>query len=93
MDYKIIKTTASVWTAIKAAHDDLIVFGSYSAPSGDSFGDPSKGKMFTSLGFKNGDWPIIQAETTWDIDHSDPCKRPNEKHEYWLCIPSKCDEC
>lgn len=62
------------------------VFGSYSAPDGDQFGDPSKGKMFTSYGFEHGDYPVIEAQTTWDIDPETPHKRANERHEYWLCL-------
>ena len=39
------------------AASELRVFGSYSYPSGDEFGDPSKGKMFTSYGFAQADYP------------------------------------
>ncbi len=90
-DYKTIPTSAEVWAVIRARHPELEVFGSYSAPDGDQFGDPSKGKMFTSYGFRQGDYPVIQAETTWDIDREHEHKRLNEEHKYWLCVPVKED--
>lgn len=72
-------------------HQEMIAFGSYSAPEGDLLGDPRKGKMFTSYGFEGGDYPIIAVQTTWDIDHDSPHKRENEQHEYWLCLPNRKD--
>ena len=84
-DYKIYETTKEVWCEIKKAHNDnLCVFSSYSAPDGDYFGNPSQGKMFTSYGFKCCDFPVMEAETTWDIDRQNPNERNNEKHIY--CI-------
>lgn len=89
-DYRIVKTTAEVWNAIRASHrEQLKVFSSYSAPDGDYFGNSSQGKMFTAYGFDQGDYPIMQAETTWDIDRQNLCNRINEVHEYWLCLPIK----
>jgi len=88
-DYKRVSTSAEVWAVIRARHPEMCVFGSYSAPDGDQFGDPGKGKMFTSYGFKQGDYPVIEAETTWDIDREHPCNRKNARHEYWLCLPNK----
>lgn len=85
-DYKRVQTSAEVWAVIRARHPELIVFGSYSAPDGDHFGDPSKGKMFTSYGFEHSDCPVIEAQTTWDIDPESPHKRNNQQHEYWLCF-------
>lgn len=83
--YKRVPTSAEVFSVIRARHPELRVFGSYSAPEGDEFGDPSKGKMFTSFGFDRCDFPIIEAETTWDIVlHSS--ERLNETHSYWLCV-------
>lgn len=84
-DYKRIKTSAEVWTAIRASHPELVVFGSYSVPSGDWFGNPSKGRMFTSYGFSGCYFPVICAETTWDISCENPYKRDNEITKYWLC--------
>lgn len=88
-NYKRVSTSAEVWAVIRARHPEMRVFGSYSAPDGDYFGDPSKGKMFTSYGFEHGDFPVIEAQTTWDIDREFSYKRLNEKHEYWLCLPIK----
>lgn len=78
MNYKKYKTTYEVWSAIKQAHPDLVVFGSYSAPE--------YGRMETSYGFKGDDYPIIEARTTWDIDMEKSYERHNEQHEYWLCV-------
>ena len=90
--YKKIPTSAEVWAVIHARHrGELKVFSSYSAPDGDQFGDPSKGKMFTSYGFEHGDYPVIEAQTTWDIDPEAPSKRNNQQHEYWLCLPQRED--
>ena len=90
-DYKRVPTSAEVWAVIRARHPEMRVFGSYSAPDGDQFGDPSKGKMFTSYGFEHGDFPVMDVQTTWDIDPNAPHKRPNERHEYWLCLPVRED--
>jgi len=90
-DYKRVPTSAEVWAVIRARHPELLVFGSYSAPDGDQFGDPSKGKMFTSYGFEHGDFPVMEAQTTWDIDPEAMRKRKNERHEYWLCLPVRED--
>jgi hypothetical protein len=91
-DYKTMPTTYEVWSAIRKAHPDMVVYGSYSAPMGDYYGDPSKGRMFTSYGFKQGNYPIIEAETTWKINHDKPEERINEVHKYWLCLPNKNDD-
>jgi hypothetical protein len=85
-EYKTIPTTYEVWKTIKEHHPDLVVFGSFSAPDGDYFGDPNRGKMFTSYGFKNTDYPIVQAETQWNIGFPDRSVRHDEEHEYWLCV-------
>lgn len=90
-DYKRVQTSAEVWAVIRARHPEMRVFWSYSAPDGDHFGNQSKGKMFTSYGFEHGDYPVIEAQTTWDIDPETPYKRANEQHEYWLCLPKKED--
>ena len=84
-DYRQIPTTVEVYLAIKKAHPNLVVYGSYSAPDGDHFGNPSQGVMETSFGFRNGDYPILYVKTTWDIDRSQPHHIPSETHEYWLC--------
>ena len=89
-DYKRVPTSQQVWAAIRARHPDLRVFGSYSAPDGDN-GDTSKGRMFTSYGLDPGDYPVIEAQTTWDIDPEAMHKRRNEQHEYWLCLPVRED--
>ena len=90
-DYKRVSTSAEVFAVLRARHPELVVFGSYSAPDGGQFGDPSKGKMVTSYGFEHGDFPILEAQTTWDINPEVRYKRVNEQHEYWLCLPARGD--
>ena len=85
MEYKKVKTTYEVWAAIRKAHPDMVVYGSYSAPNGDYYGNPKRGRMFTSYGFKDGDYPVMEAESTWDIAE-DSNERKNEIHEYWLVM-------
>lgn len=85
-DYKKTITSLDVWKAIRASHaGELRVFSSYSAPCGDQYGDPSKGKMFTSYGFDGHDFPVMEAETVWDISAEQPDARNNETTKYWLC--------
>ena len=86
-DYKRTPTTKEVFVEVTIAHPDLIVFGSYSAPCGDWYGDSTKGRMFASFGFTGCDYPVIETETTWDICVEEPHKRNNEKQKYWLCLP------
>ena len=84
-DYRKHLTTVEVFRAIRESHPELIVFGSYSAPGGDRFGDPSKAVMLTSYGFEGDEFPVIEARTTWNARPSG-WERENEKHEYWLCV-------
>lgn len=88
-DYRTVQTTPEVWQAIREAHPEMVVYGSFSAPDGNYFGNPREGRMFTSYGFAKGNFPVIEAETTWDIDRGNPCRRANERHKYWLCLPEK----
>lgn len=86
INFRRIKTTASVWSTIHKAHPELKVFGTYSAPGGDPHGNPYRGRMMTAYGFEGCDYPIVEAETTWDIDTDNPFIRSNEQHEYYLCV-------
>lgn len=89
-DYKRIKTSAEVWAVIKARHPELRVFSSFSDPEGSFMGGSGTvGRMETAYGFSNGDYPLMEARTTWGINHDEPHKRMNEEHEYWLCVPIK----
>lgn len=91
-NYQRISTSPEVWAVIRARHHaDLRVFESYSAPEGDHFGDPCKGRMCTAYGFPGGSYPLMMAETTWDITEQSHV-RQNEQHQYWLCIPQKDDD-
>lgn len=84
--YVRISTSAEVWAVIRARHTNLVVFGSYSAPDGDEFGDPSMARMDTSYGFPGASIPIIEASTRWEIDRDKPYERINEHTDYWICV-------
>ena len=83
---KKVPTTPEVYAVIRASHPTLKVFSTYSAPDGDSFGNPDECVMMTVFGFEDCDYPIIGAKTTWEKDLEDPYIRENEKHEYWLLV-------
>lgn len=80
--YKTIPTSPEVWLAIRKEHPEMVVYSSFS----------HEGRMFTSYGFKSGNFPVIEAETTWDIDPENRCNRVDERHKYWLCLPEKADD-
>ncbi len=91
-DHKKIPTTPEVWAVIHARHhQELTVFGSYSAPDGDYLGNSLEGRMMTDYGFDGADCPLIGIDTRWDIDREKPHRRLNERHEYWLCVPIDTD--
>jgi len=95
-DYKKIETSSEVYSAIFTKHrKDLVTFSTYSTPDGDPFGNMQQGLMLTSWGIKGSDFPLIEAQTTWDIDRTpgNQYKRNNEAHQYWLCLPKECDCC
>lgn len=93
MEYRKVTTSAEVWAVIKAKHGkDLVVFSSFSDPDGTFCGGSGgTGRMETAYGFVNADYPIMEAKTTWEISLDQPHKRINEAHEYWLCLPIKCN--
>lgn len=96
MEFSLVKTTADVWMVIKLSHPELIVFGSFSDPTG-TFPDGfhGNGKMMTQYGFGGKDHPVMMAETTWSIPNEAwgggniSTKRKGEKTEYWLCFGKK----
>lgn len=49
----------------------------------------ASGAEFSSCGMYR--YPVIEAQTTWDIDPEARHKRGNERHEYWLCLPVRED--
>jgi hypothetical protein len=89
-EYKRVPTSAEVWAVIRARHPEMVVFSSYSAPDGDEFSVQSR--MFTSYGFPGADFPVMEAETTWDRCQEAPYARQNEQHRYWLCLPVESNE-
>jgi len=90
-NYMKVATTPEVWAVIRASHPDLQVFSTYSNPDGND-GMSSQPQMMTEYGFLHCDEPIIGALTTWEKGEKS-YDRANEKHEYWLCVPARCDEC
>lgn len=92
-DYKRVPTSAEVWSVIKARHPDLRVFSSFSNPDGTfNGGDGTRGEIFTSYGFADSDYPIMEARTTWDITIESSYERINTVHKYWLVLLKKVDE-
>ena len=91
-EYRRVPTSAEVWAVLNARHaSELRVYGSYSAPEGDSFGDPSKTVMKTEYSFEDARWPIMGACTTWDVaDATFP--RTSERTNYWLCVRTEAHE-
>ena len=83
---KKVTTTREVYAVIHASHPTLEVFSTYSAPDGDSFGNPDKCVMMTEFGFEDCDYPIIGTKTTWDKNPEKPNMLENQKDEYWLFI-------
>lgn len=91
-EYKELPTSSKVWAVIKARHhDQLKVYSSYSAPNGDFYGNPNEGIMITEYVLIGADYPLMGAETRWDINHETPYERINERHKYWLCLPIDSD--
>ena len=85
-EYECVPTNWAVWAEIRINHShQLRVYGSYSTPEGDSFGNPDKGIMKTEYAFENAQWPLIGAETTWEIKRPST-QRFNESTKYWLCV-------
>ena len=86
-DYRSVKTSAEVAAVIRAAHPNMVVFGSFSDPDGRYMGAPGDtGRMETEYGFPNHDFPTLRAKTTWSIDANGHEVEGTRKHEYWLCI-------
>ena len=78
-DYRRIKPTTKVWTAIHASHPELVVYSTHSF----------EGDMFTSYGFRECDCPVMEVRTRWEIDPEDPYRQANTTHEFWLCSAIK----
>ena len=78
-DYRTVETSREVWAVIRARHPELVPFGTASF----------EGDMFTSYGFSDADFPIMEARTTWDPDPDRPGHRINEQSRFWLCVPIK----
>jgi hypothetical protein len=92
-DYVEITTSPEVYHVIFARHGErLKAFETFSDPDGTFHGGPGeRGCMVTVWGFDGCDWPILKAQTVWDIDPEQPHKRLNEERHYWLCLPRRDD--
>jgi len=75
-DKRKIETSTEVWAVIRAAHPEMLVFATAS----------STGDMYTEYGFPGAACPTIAARTTWD--YGENYRRLNERHEYWICVPT-----
>ena len=83
--YRKVPTTPDVWNSIrKAHHDELKVFSSFTQTEGT-------GIAHTAWEFHGHDFPIMEAETTWDIDPTNRYQRYNEQTKFWLCC-GVCEE-
>jgi hypothetical protein len=78
-DYRTEETSREVWAVIRARHPELVPHGTASF----------EGDMFTSYGFPDADFPVMEARTTWEPDPDRPSYRINEQSCFWLCIPIK----
>ena len=76
-------TSAEVYAVIRAKHGDMVVFSSYSNPTGND-GMTTKSQMHTEWGFAGDDIPVIGIATYWDA--GDGTERKNVTSEYWLCV-------
>jgi hypothetical protein len=85
-------TSRAVFDAIRNEHmTRLRVFSSFSNPEGGYMGFSGRGEMETEWGLEGTDYPILGANTTWDIfDEYDPTTGQRKVGErsttYWLCI-------
>jgi hypothetical protein len=90
-DYSRLITSAEVYAVIMAKHrDQMRAFGSFSDPDGKFNGSPGlQGRMDTVWGIEGCDFPILEIQTTWDIDQSAPHKRVDQRHTYFLLMAEK----
>jgi hypothetical protein len=87
--WKAIPTSREVYAVIRARHaDELNVYGSSTAMEGNEL-HPRQGYMYTSWGFKGADFPLMEAETTWDLNPENLTDQPNRVDKFWLCVPKK----
>ena len=83
--YKKIPTSAEVVAVIRAKHQELRVYSSFSDPDG-SFCGGDLCTMMTEWGFADFDIPFLGIKTTWKKHPTEAYKRDRETHEYWLCV-------
>lgn len=93
-NYVLMTTSAEVYHVIFARHgNQLRAFETFSDPDGTFNGGPGeRGRMVTVWSVEGCQWPILKAQTVWDIDAEQPHKRLNEERMYWLCLPKGGDD-
>ncbi len=89
--YSRLITSAEVYAVIMAKHrDQMACFESFSDPDGTFNGGPGiRGRMDTVWGIAGCDYPILEIQTRWDIDPTQPHKRIDEDHSYFLLMAEK----
>ena len=79
-EWQETETTREIAEALRRAHD-LCVYGSYSAPDGDEFGDPDEARMMTLWALPGTDYPLLKQETRWPVGCHHERTTTN-----WLCV-------
>lgn len=90
-DYARLTTSAEVYAVIMAKHrDQMAAFATFSDPDGTFNGGPGVvGRMDTVWGIAGCDYPILEIQTRWDIDPTQPHKRVDQTHSYFLLMAKK----
>lgn len=82
-----VPTSKEVYWAIRNNHlDRMVVFTSFSDPTGGFMGGSGEGRMDTEWGFRGQDFATVGTRTTWEIHAQFPDERIDEKNIYWLCV-------
>lgn len=90
-DYSRLITSAEVYAVIMVRHgDQMRAFATFSDPEGTfNGGSGERGRMDTTWGIEGCDYPILEINTTWDIDPEKPHKRVDQVSSYFLCMAEK----
>ena len=88
-DYIRVETSREVYAVIRARHPEIISMGGFSDPDGIlPMGTVGEGRMLTTWGFPDADWPLMETAQTWHTERGDS-ERLNERNQYWLIIPKR----
>ncbi|KVP76889.1 hypothetical protein WJ94_15870 [Burkholderia ubonensis] len=90
-DFYRLQTSAEVYAVIMAKHrDQMRCYASFSDPDGTFNGGPGeRGRMDTIWSIDGCAFPILEINTTWNIDPAQPFKRLNLRSVHFLCLPKK----